>query len=365
MFVFRGLIAFSKGLGSYISITVLLSLCATIPIIQFASLGYMLECSARMANNRPWRECFPGAQRARRLVVALAIIGLSWLPVWFVADLAYTAALIEPNGPQGPRLRIAAILLTFFWIVWILWAAFRGGRLRDFLWPAPILFFKSIFRSETWRLAEDRLWAGVRSLHLFRLITRGLLASIGALIWLALPAGLMIISLTGTPTTGKGIVGLVGAIAMVWVVSRLPYVQVEYAKTGDFRSFLRVRDVRRAYLQTPWTLTISLGLMLVFATPLYVLRIERIPEELEWILTLFFVFFIFPARLAVGWAWRRAAEANTRAWWVSRYFVWPLRLAMVLIYVGALYLARFTSWEGAAVFLLQHAFLPPVPFFVR
>lgn len=365
MFLLRGLVAFARGVSIYFSLTLLLSLGATVPIIQFASLGYMLECSARIASNRPWGDCFPGAQRARRLVLALAIIAVSWLPVWFVADLAYTAALIEPNGPQGPRLRIAAIVLTFLWIVWILWAVFRGGRLRDFLWPAPVLFFQSVFRSETWRLAEDRLWAGIRSLHFFRLITRGLLASIGALIWLALPAGLMIFSLTGSPSTGKGLVGLVGALAMVWVVSRLPYLQVEYAKTGDFRSLLRVREVHRAYLQAPWTLTISLGVLLVLATPLYVLRIERIPEELEWILTLFFVFFIFPARLAIGWAWRRAADSSDRAWWVSRYLAWPLRLAMVLIYVGALYLARFTSWEGAAVFLLQHAFLPPVPFFVR
>ncbi|AMV33890.1 hypothetical protein VN12_17305 [Pirellula sp. SH-Sr6A] len=365
MFLLRGLAALARGVGSYVSLTILLSLCATIPILQFASLGYMLECSARMANNRPWTECFPGAFQARRLVLALAMIGLSWLPVWFVADLAYTAALIDPNGPQGPRLRASAMALTLLWIVWILWAAYRGGRLRDFLWPAPIRLLKSIFRPEFWHLAEDRLWSSLRSLHLFRLISRGFLASLGALIWLALPASLMILSLTGAQNTGKGILGLIGAIGMVWVVSRLPYVQVEFAKSGDFRSFLRVRDIRQAYFKSPWTLTISLGLLLVFATPLYILRIERIPEELEWILTLFFVLFIFPARIAIGWAWKRANQASEPAWWFSRYLVWPFRLTIVLLYVGALYLARFTSWEGAAVFLLQHAFLPPVPFFVR
>jgi hypothetical protein len=40
-------------------------------------------------------------------------------------------------------------------------------------------------------------------------------------------------------------------------------------------------------------------------------------------------------------------------------------LAAIAIYVGFLYLGKFALWEGGAILLFQHAFLPPVPFYLR
>ena len=90
------------------SLIVLLSIVATIPILQFASFGYMLEVASRIAGGKPMRSCFPGTEIAGRLLVILACVSVSWLPVWFIADMAYNAELIEQGSAASGRLRIAA-----------------------------------------------------------------------------------------------------------------------------------------------------------------------------------------------------------------------------------------------------------------
>jgi hypothetical protein len=350
---------------SYGCLVVLLSFIATIPILQFATLGYMIECSSRVSRNLPWRECIPGTVVARRIVIALGCIALSWLPVWYIADVAYTTELIEPGGDRAMQLRFAARVIALGWIAWISWAIFRGGKLRHFAWPAPIFFLKRFWRLSTWRDAEDRLWNFVVSLRLPTLLWLGFFAALGAIVWLLIPGTMMIIAVSGQPNPGKGLLGAVGVLLMVWVLSLLPFLQTHFGNQRSVRSLFDVKAVRHGMQRAPWSAAWGIFVLFLFATPLYLLRIERIPEELEWTLTLFFVFFMFPAKLVVGWAWRRSQSLTTRAFWLWRYVAWMPQIAVILTYIGVLYLAKFTSWEGATVFYLQHAFLPPVPFFVR
>ena len=110
------------------SFVVLLSIVATIPILQFASFGYMLEVASRIARGHPVSKCFPGSDIAGRLLIILICVSLSWLPVWFIADMAYTAELIEQGGAVARRFRFAARLISVVWIIWVLWAVFRGGK---------------------------------------------------------------------------------------------------------------------------------------------------------------------------------------------------------------------------------------------
>ena len=166
------------------SLVILLTIAATIPVLQFASFGYMLEVSARIARGQPARSCFPGTDIAGRLLVTLICVSLSWLPVWLIVDFAYTAELIEQGGNIASRLRVAARLLSLLWIWWVFWAVFRGGKLRHFLWPAPLLALRQLLRPSVWREAEDRLWSFIASLQLPKLLWLGLMASIGALVWL-------------------------------------------------------------------------------------------------------------------------------------------------------------------------------------
>ena len=352
------------------SFVVLLSIVATIPILQFASFGYMLEVASRIAKGHPVSNCFPGADIAGRLVIILACVSLTWLPVWFIADMAYTAELIEQGGAIARRLRFAARLVSAVWIVWVLWAVFRGGKIRHFLWLAPILAVRSVVRPSVWREAEDRLWSFLQMLHLPRLLWLGFMASLGALIWLVLPSSFIAIGLIGNGNAGTGLLGLIGAVSMWWVLLNLPFLQIQMATEGRFLSIFDVRSARSSFRRAPWSFCLATWATFVLAVPLYLLRIELIPAELWWILSFFFVILMFPAKLCTGWALRRSRFHNPShptsvVHWLWRYCAWVPQISIVLVYLGVLYLAKFALWEGTASIYLQHAFLPPVPFFVR
>jgi hypothetical protein len=353
------------------SLLILLSVVATMPVLQFASFGYMLESAARLSRGMPVRLCFPGARIAGNLLVVMGCAFLSWLPVWFVADMAYTGEIIEIGSPVASRLRILARVLSVVWVLWVLWAIFRGGKFRHFVWPAPMMAVRRLLRGGVWREAEDRLWIYVSSFHLPRLLWLGFMASVGALVWFVLPSSLIVIGLSSGNAAGAGLVGLVGAVWMAWVLLHLPFLQIQLARESKFLAVFDLKSSRRAFRQAPWALCFATWVTLLLAIPLYLLRIEPPPSQLWWILSIFFVVLMFPAKLSAGWALQRSdqrAKANPNhreVFWFWRYCAWIPQISMVAVYLGVLYVAKFAVWEGAASIYLQHAFLPPVPFFVR
>jgi hypothetical protein len=93
------------------------------------------------------------------------------------------------------------------------------------------------------------------------------------------------------------------------------------------------------------------------------LKIEMIPREAAWLPSILFVVTGLPARLAMGWAWGRAARRPTPRHWFWR---WSGRLIVLLVaalYVLVTYLSQFLSWHGVWSLCEQHAFLLPAPFF--
>jgi hypothetical protein len=368
--VFHGFRAFLGGCWNGLSLVIVLAVAATIPILQFASLGYMLESSGRIARGMPASRCFPGAAIAGTIVSCAIWIGLTWLPVWLVTDLAYSAELIEPGSLRAQRMRLGAQILAGLWVIWSAWALFRGGRWWHFLWPAPIRFAKTIFHLQTWREAEDRLWNSIASLHLFRLMKLGLFGTIAAIAWLAIPGLLMIVSLTSpnnqAPDNGPlGLIGLIGALGMLWVLMYLPFLPIHMASEGRLLAAFDRKGIRAAFRRAPFAFLMAVLALVVLSIPLYPLRIEVIPAELWWILSFFFVTLIFPAKLLAGWALRRSKMRQKDRHWSLRWIAWiPLVIALSF-YIGFLYLAKFAVWEGTASILLQHAFLPPVPFYIR
>jgi len=355
-------------------LVLLLSVVATIPILQFASLGYMLESASRISRGLPLRSCFPGSETARRIVLVGFFLAISWLPVWLVTDWGYSAELMDPGSVFALRIRIGARLLAVLWIVWSGWAIFRGGRWYHFLWPAPKRFVTTIFQPDAWRQLEDRLWNLVVSLRVAYLMKMGFYASIGALIWLLIPAALIIVALNGgadRPSDGSnpegvlGLIGLVGAISMWWVLQKLPFLQIHMVNEGKLRSILDRTAIRNAFRRAPWAFSTAIVVLVLLSIPLYPLRIELIPSQLRWALALFFVLLMFPTKLLAGWALRRSNNRTKPVHWFWRWIAWIPMVGSIAIYVGVLYLAKFALWEGAASILLQHAFLPPVPFYLR
>jgi hypothetical protein len=282
-----------------------------------------------------------------------------------VADLAYSSELIDPGSLNATRMRILARVVSVLWVLWAAWALFRGGRWWHFLWPAPLRFIKTIFRADAWREAEDRLWEFMVSLRLPYLLKIGFYGTIGAIAWLIVPASLMIIALTSPGSGPLALIGLIGAVAMWWVLLFLPFLPIHMASQNRLVAIFDIRSIRSAFRKAPWAFSIAMLVLVLLAFPLYLLRIEEIPQQLWWILSLFFVILMFPAKLVAGWALRRSHRRERDVFWLARWAAWIPMLAFAAFYVGVLYVAKFALWEGTASMLLQHAFLPPVPFYVR
>ncbi len=386
LLILKAIGALAKFAWNTLSLVLVLSLAATIPVVQFASLGYMLECSARIANRQPIRTCFPGIALAGHIVRCGLWILLTWLPIWFITDLGYSSELIQPGSSRALNLRIAARILAILWVLWVVWAILRGGRWFHFLWPQPIRFAKALFSRSFWLDAENRWWNFLEQLHLWRLIRLGFKASLGAGIWLVIPALLILVALNAAPEVrtdqqgGLALLGLLGAILMAWVIQYLPTLQTHMARNdllarqgSDNPQSTKQRlggvldrsAARKAFRRTPLRYALANILFLALALPLYLLRIEEIPPQLWFLLSIFFVVLMFPAKLLIGWALRCSLAKSDDAHWTLRWIAWVPLLAAIAIYVGFLYLGKFALWEGGAILLFQHAFLPPVPFYLR
>lgn len=346
------------------SLCVLLAVISAVPVVQFASLGYLLVAAANLANGRKWSSALPGLRLAGILGTFVLLAALLWLPVWLVTDLSYSAQLLQPGSGSAFGWRIAAFAITVLWMMHVGWAAMRGGRWWHLLWPRPLRFLREIWRPDTWSKSSDRLYELVAHLQFPRLWWLGLRASGGALLWIALPATLMLVGLRATDLPPAALVGLVGAIGMAFVLFYLPFLQIEFARTGKFRSFLAVGKIRRRFRYRPWAHALSLFTLCLLCLPLYLLRIEATPTQLLWAPALVFVAFMLPAKLllgaAMGWADRRKALGKPPRRWFNN---WPARIvgfSAVAVYVGFLYVAQLVA---ANVMFLQHAFLVPVPFF--
>jgi hypothetical protein len=157
-------------------------------------------------------------------------------------------------------------------------------------------------------------------------------------------------------------IGLAGAVLLALVILYVPFLQVHFAAENRFRAFLEVGRVRDRFRRAPWLFAFSLFLTLLFAVPLYLLKIEIVPREAAWLPGLVFLVFIFPARLLVGWAYGRAGRRPAPRHW---FFRWTGRLAMipvVLLYVLIVFFTQYAAWGGVWSLYEQHAFLLPVPF---
>ena len=348
------------------SLCVLLAVVAALPVVQLASLGYLLNSAARLAGRQPWSKAFPGARVAGRLGKFVLLATLLWLPVWLVTDLSYSSQLLMPNTATARNWRVLAFLGTLTWLTWVAWAALRGGRIIHFAWPAPIKFLRQIFLPSTWRRASDELYELVSGLHFPRLWWLGARAAGGALLWIAIPVSMMIIGQRADDFQLAALVGLVGAASMTLLLLYLPFLQIQMAVDNRFASLFAISTVRRRFLFAPWAHAMSLLLLCLLCIPLYLLRIEATPAELVWAPSLVFVLFMLPAKLllgaAMGYASGRQSQPNPRPrHWTVRWSARTIVLASALIYVGALYVAQLVAGQGALVMYFQHALLVPAP----
>jgi len=343
-----------------LTLTVTLAVLSVIPILNFLSLGYLLEASGRVAKTKRLRNGFIGVRKAA--VFGRIVVG-AWLILWparFILSMEKDAKLIADGSSVVRGWRIAFFIFATLSIGHIIWVCLRGGKLRHFLWPAPIRFIKWLRTSdklETIRNGIVDYVAGLRIGHYFRL---GALGFVGGVMWLAIPVALLVVG-AFLPPGGGFLLALLGGGLLFLVALYLPFIQTHYAVENRFAAMFELNRVRQLFRQAPIAFWTALFITLLFSLPLYLLKIEFPPREIAWLPSLFFVAFIFPARLLTGWAVGRALKRE-----LPRHFIfrWLARFSVIPVagfYVLIVYLTQYLSWHGAFSLIEQHAFLVPSP----
>jgi hypothetical protein len=356
--IFRGIFSGFDWLIGALSLLLGLSILAALPLAQFLSLGYLLEASARVARSGRIRDGIIGVRRASRVGTIVACCWLWLLPARFVSSLATSAELIDPDGPIARGWRVGLLVVVVMTLIHIVSSCARGGRLRHFLWlPGNLLWLiKRLGRGGLYAESRDATCSFVEALRLPYYFRLGSLGFVATLVWLIVPITLLALGRRMPP------VGLLGAFCLGFVVLSLPFLQIKFAIEGRFRAMFEVKVVRERFRRAPWAFSLAFLLTVVAAIPLYLLKIELIPREVAWLPGLLFVAFLFPARIACGWAYGRGGLRENRRFWlwrgVGRLAMLPIAAAYVLI----VFLAQYTSWGGAWSLYEQHAFLLPVPF---
>lgn len=345
------------GLAALIA---LLAVCSVIPVLNFLSLGYLLHVSGTIARTGRFRDGFIGVRKA---AVLGSIAAGTWLVLWparLVSGFWKDAEIIASGSVISKAWYFGLISVIAITLAHIAWACVRGGKLRHFLWPQPLRLLRWLKAPGKFTHSQIHVTDYILSLRLPFYFWLGLRGFIGALAWLIIPVGILLVA-TRVPLGGSIVLSLIGGILLLLVAIHLPFLQAHFAQTDRFSAMFELRQVRRLFLRAPLAFWFALLITLLFAVPLYLLKIELTPRELAWLPSLLFVIFIFPARILTGWAMSRALrKEQPRHWfprWLARLGIVPIGLAYVLV----VYLTPYLSWNGALSLLEQHAFLVPAP----
>jgi hypothetical protein len=356
----RGIFSGIEWLFGMAWLIVMLAVLATIPVLNLLSLGYLLTVSGRVAKSGRLRDGFVGVRKAAVLGRIVFFTLLFLWPIQFVSSLRDSAWLIDPDGAGARRWHFLIVVLTTLAVWHIVWAVIRGGRARHFLWPAPVRFVRWVATPNKYVTLRDAVCDFVFSLHLPAYFSLGLRGFLGTLAWLAGPVGVLILA-SRLPTGPGLLLSLLGAAGLAVVVLYLPFIQAHFAVENRMEALFEWREVRRLIAGAPLASWAALLVLLLFALPLFLLKIELTPREVAWLPALFFVVFMFPARLLTGWAVGRARKRQRPRHFVFRWAARLATLPVAFVYVLIVYLTQYLSWYGALSMLEQHAFLVPSP----
>ena len=359
--VWKNLSSGFDWLFGLVSLLVGLSILATIPVIQFLSLGYLLESSGRIVRTGNLRAGFVGIRKASRVGSLVVGTWLALLPARLVSSFWYSSYLLNGPSRQATVWRIVLIVVLVLTAIHVLWAWFRGGRLRHFIWPAPLRFCRCLRAGGMYQQARDATCNFLESLHLSHYFMLGAKGFVAAAIWLSVPVTLLVLASRVAVPLGV-FCGFVGTILFAAVLLYLPFLQGRFGATNRFGAMFELREIRRRYQAAPFAFLIAFSMTLLFALPLYLLKAELVPRKAAWLPSLVFVLFMFPARLATGWALARSQKRELPRHFLFRWTAWFAMLPVVGFYVLIVYFTQYVSWYGGLSLYEQHAFLLPVPF---
>ena len=344
--------ALAGGFGLLVGLSVL----ASIPVLQLAALGWLLECEGRLGRGGRLREALPGLVPAARLGGALfgcLLVALPWL---IVRSFAQDAALLDASSPAARGLRLTSAVLGFVSFGHALLALAQGGKLRHFLLP-PLAWVWLIGPGPLRLVREggQRARAAARGLEVGHYLGLGTMGFLAAFAWLLVPCSLLALA---TRAPGLLLLGLpLLALVLPWLIMA----QARLSAERRFGAAFELREVRRRIARAPLATLVAVVLVLGPALPLFLLKLEPLPREARWLPAMVYLLALLPGRLAAGWAYARGGREGRAHWvlrWPIRALIWPAAGAYVL----ALFGNQYFDWQGTAGIFAQHAFLLPVAF---
>lgn len=389
------------GLASLIC---LLAFLVNIPILQIAVLGYLLDSSARIARGGNLSTGFIGLKTASKIGRLVLCASLVLIPLRVVGGLWTNAQIIDSTSQQTAVLSNSYLALAVVTTIHILSALSCGGEIRHFFWPLvvpfsvlakickriiglgrtivgkpkrPLLSTGGQSAHQDWfvpkiiwrKLRHRTLYSQSRDdtldflgrLQLPHFAWLGLKGFAGSALWLLLPT-VLLANANHPRAEFAGLSIFLGVLIAVPVFMVLPMLQIQFAVDGRFGSLFDVRSAWARMRRAPLACLLALLLTLLLALPLFLLKIEKIPAELFWLLSVLFVMLGWPARFAWGWVYRYAQPRQERA---SRSIRWPIGVftaALALVFAFIFFLTRYTSWNGTLSLFENHVFLLPAPF---
>jgi hypothetical protein len=339
---------------------VLLAVVAAIPIVNFLTLGYLLEAEGRVARTGKLRDGFPLLRQARRVGTVIFWTWLWVLPIWWLSSAASDAALIDAGGRAARVLGVVRPTLAILVAVHLCLALARGGTVGCFLRPLKNVrwCWTRWRRGELLGIVGDASDAFVARLRLRHHFVLGVEGFVGLLLWLLVPTALLaMLRETGRPL--QVIAAALGGALLTVVLAWGPFLQARFAAERRWGALFEWRAVRTLFTHAPLAWLVTVVAVYVLSLPLYLLKIALPPDDAKWLVNLVFLAGIFPARLLTGWAYHRATARDVprrRGWkWFGRVVLVPL----LAVYVFFVFLTPLIDEHGRWVLFEHHALLLP------
>lgn len=354
----RGLARFFGWIFGAASAIVGLSVMASVPILQFVTLGYLFEAAGRVGRTGRLQEGFPDIRAASLLGRVALGVTIVFGPLLFAQSFLDDSRLIDATSDATARLNFVVFGLRIVTPIHIALALLHGGRLNHFFRPLSNLLFllrgfaRRRFWRERWIACRDFLSA----IPLWHYLSFGVRGFLGAGLWLVVPITIM------AAGRGNGAVSVLGGLFLLPILLHLPFLEARFATENRFRAVFELREVRERARRAPIAFLLVFTFTLLMALPLYLLKIESIPREAMWLPALVFVVTIFPMKVFAGWAYAWAGRRERRAYWLLRFACRAVMWPIAAFYAFVVFLTQYTGWYGVRSLYEQHAFLLPSPF---
>ena len=345
------------------SLTLLLAVSAVVPLVNFWVLGYFLDVSGRVARERKLRAAFPLLGLAPRFGSIVLGTALCLLPLGLLSGAAADAHWIDFGGPLDARWQRVISIASWLMIAHLSMALARGGSLTCFIRPIKnVRWLLARWRDhDYWERASTAIGQFASGLNARAYYSQGWRGFVGALAWLFIPSALFG-SLRNTDRPGQVILMLMGGLGLLLTLMWVPLLQTRFAVENRFSVFRELGTARELFRRAPFAWLFAIVLTYVLALPLYLFKALSPPQDAMAFITIIFVVTLFPARVALGWAYQRSMRRPNRAWWPWRFLCKTLLTALVAFYVFVLFFTPAIGEHGRRVLFEHHAWLLPVPF---